>query len=131
MIRIIAVLAALAIAGAVVIASASSASKDGRQLYGSVGPGFVISLHEDGPDGAVVTSLRPGVYWLTVHDASPFHNFHIFGPGLDEVVTSVPLVDDVTVKIKVKHGDYTYQCDPHARTMKGTFAVGGAGQVDD
>jgi plastocyanin len=76
-----------------------------------------------------VTSLRPGEYWLTVDDTSAFHNFHIFGPGLDQVVTTVPFKGTVTVKIHLSHGDYTFQCDPHANMgMRGSFSVGGVGQ---
>jgi plastocyanin len=84
-----------------------------------------------GPGGEPVTSLRPGVYWLTVHDSTAFHNFHIFGPGADDVVTTVPFAGgNATVKIRVDHGTYTFQCDPHATLgMKGTFDVGGVAQV--
>jgi len=116
---------------AVVVGPGTSANEQGRQLYGYFGPGQTIHVLEDGPGGQVVTSLRPGEYWLTVHDTSTFHNFHIFGPELDETVTGVPFVGDVTVKLLVKHGDYTFQCDPHASVgMTGTFTVGGEGQDD-
>src|ERR1051325_3488355 len=111
MIRSIAVLAALVVAGAVAVTPATPAAKDGRQLDGTVGPGFTITVTRDGQP---VTSLRPGTYWLTVQDLSSLHNFHIFGPGLDDVVTTVPETGTVTVKILLKHGEYTFQCDPHA-----------------
>jgi plastocyanin len=95
---------------------------------GTVGPGFTITLSEDGQP---VTSLRPGVYWLTVHDLSTHHNFHILGPGLDDVVTTVPFQGDTTIKVQLEHGTYTFQCDPHALLgMRGTFDVGGVGQTD-
>ena len=131
--RIIAVLAALVVISAISVAPGVTASEDdGRQLYGTLGPGLTIHLFDGGPDGQAVTSLRPGNYWLTVHDTSAFHNFHIFGPGLDDVVTTVAFTGgDVTVKIHVEHGEYTFQCDPHAALgMKGTFTVGGVGQED-
>lgn len=127
--QILALLAAVVVL-AVVVGPGTSASDEGRQLYGYGGPGLTIHVLEDGPGGQPVTSLEPGIYWLTVHDGSAFHNFHIFGPGLDQTVTTVPFVGDVTVKILVKHGEYTFQCDPHANLgMRGTFAVGGEGQV--
>ena len=109
----------------------TASTDDGRQLYGTLGPGLTIHLFENGPDGQPVTSLRPGNYWLTVHDTSAFHNFHVFGPGLDNVVTTVPFNGgDVTVELHLEHGEYTFQCDPHALLgMKGTFDVGGVGQV--
>jgi hypothetical protein len=128
--KMLAVFAAILVAGAITAGPGSSASKDGRQLYGDVGPGFTIHLLD--ADGNPVTSLRPGVYWLNVHDASNRHNFHIFSTDGDvnDVVTTVPFVGDVTgVKLLLKHGDYVFQCDPHAATgMKGTFTVAGVGQ---
>jgi copper binding plastocyanin/azurin family protein len=133
--RFIGALAAAVVVGVVFVAPGTPASTEGRQLYGSVGPGFVIHLQEGGPDGDPVTSLRPGVYWLTVHDASAIHNFHVFGtdPGaeLNDVVTTVPFVGDVTVKLLFKAGNYRFQCDPHQAIMHGTFTVGGVGQDGD
>jgi hypothetical protein len=125
--RVVVLLAACVAAGAVIAAPGNPSSKAGRQLEGTVGPLFTIHLTEDGQE---VTSLRPGTYRLTVHDLATNHNFHIFGPGLDERVTTVPFTGTVTVKIHLSHGEYTFQCDPHASTMHGTFDVGGVGQVD-
>ena len=127
--RGVVVLAALVVVGAIVPAPGTPSSDEGRQLVGTVGPGFSISLAQDGQAVTSAMTLRPGVYWLTVHDLSDRHNFHIFGPdGLDEVVTTVPYVGDATVKILVKHGTVTFQCDPHSATMHGSFTVGGVGE---
>ena len=119
------VLAAAAVAAAAFGVGRSSAA--GRELVGTVGPGFTINLKED---EQAVTSLRPGTYWLTVHDLAANHNFHIFGPDLDEHVTTVPFTGDVTVKIHLEHGVYTFVCDPHQTSMRGTFEVGGVEQGD-
>jgi hypothetical protein len=128
MTRGILLLTALAAVLAVGATLGSASNEAGRQLTGTVGPGFTITL-TDG-DGQPVSSLRPGTYWLHVSDLSNRHNFHIFGPGLDEVVTTVPATGDVTVKLRLSHGEYTFQCDPHANTgMRGTFDVGGVGQT--
>jgi hypothetical protein len=117
------------VAVAVVVPSGIGSASVGRQLEGTVGPGFTISLTQEGQP---VASLRPGIYWLTVHDLSSRHNFHIIGPaGLDEVVTAVPFVGDATVKILLKHGIVTFQCDPHAALMNGSVTVGGAEDSDD
>lgn len=114
------------VAAGVVASPAMGAEPEGRQLEGTVGPGFTISVTEDGQP---VAAIRPGVYWLTVHDLSDRHNFHIIGPdGLDEVVTTVPFIGDVTVKILLKHGSVTFQCDPHQAFMNGSFTVSGVGQ---
>jgi hypothetical protein len=121
-------LAVLVAAGTIAAGPSSARQQMGRQLIGTVGPGFTITLTDE--DGAAVSSLTPGVYWLTVSDKSALHNFHIFGPGLNDVVTTVPeIADSVTVKIVLKHGTYTFQCDPHASFMHGTFEVGGVGQT--
>jgi hypothetical protein len=129
MARTLLALTALVVVGAVIAPPGIGSGSGGRQLEGTVGPGFTISLAKDGQP---VESLRPGIYWLTVHDLSTRHNFHIIGPaGLDEVVTSVPFVGDATVKILLKHGAVTFQCDPHLTMMNGSFTVGGVGQDSD
>jgi len=125
--RAVLLVAALVLVGALIAGPGTSSNEVGRQLQGTVGPGFTISLTED---GAPVTSLRPGTYWLTVDDLSNRHNFHIFGPDLDETVTTVPFTGTVTVKIHLIHGQFTFQCDPHQATMHGSFDVGGVGQVE-
>jgi len=129
--RIVALIPVLVVVGALGVTTGNSKLNDGRQLYGYFGPGLTIHVLDGGPDGSPVTSLRPGDYWLTVNDTSAFHNFHIFGPGLDDTVTTVPQIGEVTVKIHLSHGTYTFQCDPHRNLgMIGTFDVGGVGQVD-
>jgi plastocyanin len=91
-------------------------------LAGTVGPGFTITLAKG---GKAVKTLKAGKYTITVKDKSSAHNFHIFGPGVASVVTSVPFVGTKKVTVTLKKGTYTYQCDPHARTgMKATFKVG-------
>ena len=94
----------------------------------------MISLKQDGDS---VTSLRPGDYWLTVHDNSRFHNFHLVGPNIDDTITTPAGTDstngggDVTVKLHLVHGTYTLKCDPHASLgMLVTFDVGCVGQTD-
>jgi hypothetical protein len=125
--RVILLLAACFSAVAVIVALGAPSPKAGRELHGTVGPGFTISLDDE--EGQPVTSLRPGTYWLTVDDRSERHNFHIFGPGLDEA-SSVPFVGTVTLKIHLRHGRYTFQCDPHSMSMIDRFDVGGVGQID-
>jgi plastocyanin len=93
-------------------------------LTGSVGPGFTIKLVKG---GAKVASLKPGSYRLTVTDKASTHDFHLFGPGLNKVITSVALKGTKTVTITLESGTYTYQCDPHAAAgMRGTFTVAAA-----
>jgi hypothetical protein len=129
--RAVLALAAFAVVAAVVGAGASWATshraKASNELVGTVGPGFTISLTRD---GAPVTELQPGLYFLTVHDLSAIHNFHVFGDGIDVEVTTVPFVGTVTVPLKIKDGTFTFQCDPHSTSMHGTF-VGLGSKVKD
>src|SRR5262245_21297110 len=115
--RIVLLVAACFIAVAVVAALGAPSRAVGRELHGTVGPGFTINLVDDNEQP--VTSLRPGTYWLTINDLSNRHNFHIFGEDLDES-TSVPFVGTETLKIHLTHGTYTFVCDPHSAMMRGS-----------
>lgn len=115
----------LAAAAALLLLPGASAA-DGPQLVGSVGPGFGISL--TGPDGAPVTHLAPGTYQLLVHDLSPEHDFHLFGPagsGVDATTgPDLTFVGDKTFTVVLPDGlKLDYVCDAHA-VMHGTFTVG-------
>jgi plastocyanin len=89
----------------------------GTTLNGSVGPGFEISL--DGTDG-----LTPGDYTIAVNDQSSAHNFHLTGPGGVDVATDVSGEGEETFDVTLEAGEYTFVCDPHASSMKGSFTVG-------
>jgi plastocyanin len=102
-------------------AAATPALAASTPLAGSVGPGFTITLAKG---GKAVKTLKPGSYTITVKDRSDAHNFHLFGPGVKKVVTSVPFVGTKTVTVTLKKGTYTIQCDPHASAgMRSTFKV--------
>jgi plastocyanin len=91
------------------------------ELEGEVGPGFEIEVKQNGEDAE---SISAGTYTLKVEDKSDIHNFHLIGPGVDEMVTEVPFKGEKTVTVTLEKGTYTYQCDPHASSgMKGTFEV--------
>src|SRR5437660_5174914 len=90
-------------------------------LAGHVGPGFTITLRNAG--GRKVTKLRHGVYAVTVVDDSSIHDFHLKGPGVNKVITSVAFVGTKTVIVTLKAGRYVYLCDPHPSLMHGSFSV--------
>jgi plastocyanin len=109
------VLAALGALLFLVPASAKSAG-----LVGEVGPGFKIEVKKNGKD---LKTIKAGTYTIKVEDKATIHNFHLMGPGLNKK-TGVSFKGDTTWTIKLKHGRYTYQCDPHAASgMKGSFNV--------
>jgi plastocyanin len=119
--RIAFVIALLAAVAALVLPGAAVSRPGANDLVGTVGPGFTISVKT--PDGTPVTHLDPGTYTIQVHDESDEHNFHLFGPGVDQA-TGVDTEGDVTWTVTFTDGKYNFQCDAHPTQMKGSFTVG-------
>ena len=118
--KTIGVLLVLSCAGLVAaVAVARSASTDGT-LQATVGPGFSISLTQN---GTRVTHLDPGTYTIAVDDKADVHNFHLFGPGVDQS-TAVDAITTATWTVTFQDGTYTYDCDAHPASMIGKFTVG-------
>lgn len=96
-------------------------TEGGGKLVGSVASDdFVITLTDE--DGSDVTTLVHGTYTLQMVDMTSLHNFHLTGPGVD-VATEVDGQSDEEVEVELQAGTYTFVCDPHASTMRGTFEV--------
>jgi hypothetical protein len=114
---------ALLCALAALVLPSGAAHADNPLLVGSVGANdaFVISLKD--ASGNPVKHLDPGTYTIQVHDLSTIHNFHLFGPGVDQA-TAPETTSDVTWTVTFTNGTYTFRCDPHATVMHGTFTVG-------
>jgi hypothetical protein len=112
----------VACAAAIVLPSAT-AKADNPTLTGSVGKNdaFVIALLDAG--GNPVQHLDPGTYTIQVHDFSILHNFHLFGPGVNQA-TEIGATSDPVWTVDLQNGIYTYRCDAHASTMIGQFTVG-------
>ena len=110
-------LVAAACAALALVAPGVAAAAD---LVGTVGPTFTITLRDAA--GQPVTKLDPGSYRITVTDQSEFHNFHLFGPGVN-VATDVEASGTVVWDVTLVEGIYTFQCDPHKQGMRGTFRV--------
>lgn len=110
-------LSALA-AGTVVIGSAVGATT--KPLVATVGPGFTITLTQG---GKAVKTLKAGSYNVAVNDQSNIHNFRLKGGGTNKELSSVSATGKKSVKLTFKKGTYTFVCDPHASSMKGTFKV--------
>jgi hypothetical protein len=91
------------------------------QLIGTVGPGFSININH--PDGTPVTQIDPGTYEIVVSDLAAEHNFHLSGPGVNEL-TGVESTGNVTWTVTFVDGRYTVVCDPHSLQMRREFVVG-------
>jgi hypothetical protein len=105
----------------VLVPGAVPAPAQAVQLFGTVGPGFTITLAH--ADGRLVTQLDPGTYEIVVRDLSDEHNFRLFGPGVEEF-TPVETTASVTWTVTFREGRYTVWCDPHSTQMVRRFTVG-------
>jgi plastocyanin len=101
------------------LAAPLGASTSVTKLTGTVGPGFTITLKKG---TTKVRTLKPGTYKITVTDKSSIHDFHLTGPGVNKMITTIGFKGTKTVTVKLKKGKYTYKCDPHP-TMVGRFTV--------
>lgn len=118
----VAVLFALGLLAATFAAKRGSAHVTDGTLAAAVGPGFTISLTQN---GSSVTSLAPGTYTIDVSDQATVHNFHLSGPGVDQA-TSITGTGSATWTVTLSGGSYHYQCDMHPTMLHGDFTVGQA-----
>lgn len=120
--RIAAALVVAAAAVAALLLPGAGASKPtATTLVGTVGPGFSITLRDEA--GAAVKHLDAGTYTILVHDLAQEHNFALRGPGVSQSTTP-EFIGDVTWTVTITDGNYTYRCDVHPTTMRGTFTGG-------
>jgi plastocyanin len=110
------------IGAAAVIATAAFGQRTGTPtLNGTVGPGYMITLKEN---GKVVKTLKAGAYKLVIADKAKIHAFSLDGPhGYAKDFTTVPFVGTKTFTVKLKAGNYKYYCPPHEPMMFGHFKV--------
>jgi plastocyanin len=113
-----ALLAGAGYAAATFVAAPGRAA--GPVLNASVGPGYTISLMQN---GSPVTTLAPGQYTVNVSDNSDMHNFHLTGPGEFSQTTGVAFIGTTSWDVTFSAGTYNFQCDPHSYEMNGTFTV--------
>ena len=113
--------AAVALACGLALAGPSHAAPAAKAVQGSVGPGFTISLTSG---GKTVTKLKAGVpYRFMISDQSSIHDFHLTGPGVNRMLTSVDFTGTKSFVLKLRKGVYRFFCDPHAPIMHGSFRV--------
>jgi len=108
------VAAALAVTGNGLAASA-------KTVNGTVGPGFTIGLTMHGKR---VTKLKAGTpYRFVIRDHAAIHDFHLTGPGVNRVLTSVPFTGTKSFVLRLRKGSYRFVCDPHSGIIHGRFQV--------
>ncbi len=93
------------------------------KLTGSVGPGFTISLKQNGQN---VKSLKAGTYTFVVSDKASIHNFVLErekGGTFEKQLTSVAFKGTKTATISLGKGEWKYYCKPHEAGMHGEFKV--------
>ena len=113
--------AVAAIACGLALAGTSPAAPAAKAVQGSVGPGFTINLTAGGKK---VTKLKAGVpYRFVISDRSSIHDFHLTGPGVNRMLTSVDFTGTKSFVLKLRKGVYRFFCDPHAAVMHGSFRV--------
>jgi plastocyanin len=99
---------------ALAAAAPAAAAPQAKTLRATVGPGFTISVSK--------RSVAPGRFRITVRDRSNIHNFRLRGPGVNRA-TGVSARGTFTWTIRLRKGTYTFLCDPHASSMRGTLRV--------
>lgn len=115
------VFAATASALALAAAANAPAASAPKTVQGTVGPGFTINLTLSGKK---VIKLKKGVrYRFLIRDQSSLHDFHLSGPGLNRVLTTVDFMGAKSFVLTLKPGVYRYFCDPHSDVMHGSFRV--------
>ena len=114
-------IAVAALVTALVIPAAAPAASAPKTVRATVGPGFTINLTLGGKK---VATLKKGVrYRFLISDRSAIHDFHLTGPGLNRVLTSVDFTGTKSVVLTLRKGTYRFVCDPHSDSMHGSFRV--------
>jgi plastocyanin len=110
-----------AVVAAALAATSSGSAATPKTVTGTVGPGFTIGLTMNGKK---VTKLKAGTpYRFVIKDRSDIHDFHLSGPGLNRVLSSVENTGTKTFVLRLKKGSYRFVCDPHSGIMHGRFLV--------
>jgi plastocyanin len=110
-----------AAAAAALTATGGGLAASPKTVNGTVGPGFTIALTMQGKK---VTNLKAGTpYRFVISDRSDIHDFHLSGPGLNRVLSSVEDTGTKSFVFRLKKGTYRFVCDPHSPIMHGSFRV--------
>jgi plastocyanin len=98
----------------------ASTAKERFDLKGEVYQNATIEMKNSA--NRDLKTVKAGIHRIKVEDKASIHNFHLNGPGVNKS-TSVSGVGETVWTVNLKPGKYTYFCDPHASTMRGSFRV--------
>ena len=113
-----AALAAAAVGLGLALSAGAPAAPAQKTVQGTVGPGFTINLTLGGK------KVKKGVrYRFVIRDRASIHDFHLTGPGVNRMLTTVGFVGTKSYVLTLKKGTYRFVCDPHADIMHGSFRV--------
>jgi hypothetical protein len=90
------------------------------KLLATVGPRNTISLRSG--SGAVLKTLKPITYSITVRDRSALHNFHLVGKGVNRKSTLAG-TGTLTWRVKLSAGTLRFYSDRSPATVKGSLTV--------
>lgn len=91
-----------AVAAAALAVTWSGSAATAKTVNGTVGPGFTIGLTMNGKQ---VTKLKAGKpYRFVISDQADIHDFHLSGPGLNRVLTSVEFTGTKSFVLRLKKG---------------------------
>lgn len=110
-----------AAAAAALATAAPTSAAPAQTVTGTVGPGFTIALTKGGHKVTKLKAHTP--YRFVISDQATIHDFHLRGPGVDRVLTSVAFQGTKSFTLTLKKGTYRFVCDPHASFMHGSFTV--------
>ena len=110
-----------AAAAAALATAAPTSAAPAQTVNGTVGPGFTIALTKGGHKVTKLKAHTP--YRFVISDQATIHDFHLRGPGVDRVLTSVAFQGTKSFTLTLKKGTYRFLCDPHASFMHGSFTV--------
>ena len=90
------------------------------KLLATVGPRSSITLRSG--TGAVLKTLKPRTYSITVRDRSRLHNFHLVGKGVNRKSTLAG-TGTLTWRVKLSAGPLRFYSDRSPTTVKGSLTV--------
>lgn len=116
----------ISVVAAALLAAAAGASaapaKDNFQLKGEVYGNSLFKIEMENKAGKKIKTVKAGTYRIKVEDKATIHNFRLRGPGVNKA-TSVPGKTETIWTVRLRQGTYTFLCDPHASSMRGSFKV--------